>query len=82
MIRQWVYRDYYHPNVTSDDFEEWSIHAGKKYHDPYVSLLVLIEVERPLSGHTTKRCYVSRRYDPHHFWMGEQAEADAEHTTY
>jgi hypothetical protein len=29
MIRQWVYRDYYHPNLTSDDFEEWSIHAGK-----------------------------------------------------
>ncbi|KAH7069969.1 hypothetical protein BKA63DRAFT_92591 [Paraphoma chrysanthemicola] len=27
MIRQWVYRDYYHPNLTSDDFEELSIHA-------------------------------------------------------
>jgi hypothetical protein len=29
MVRQWVYRDYYHPNLTKDEFEEWSIHAGK-----------------------------------------------------
>jgi hypothetical protein len=28
MVRQWVYRDYYYPNMTNDEFEEASIHAG------------------------------------------------------
>jgi hypothetical protein len=28
MVRQWVYRDYYLPNLTMGEVEEWSIHAG------------------------------------------------------
>ena len=27
MVRQWIYRDHYHPDLTSDGIEEWSIHA-------------------------------------------------------
>ncbi|KAK7182248.1 hypothetical protein PSPO01_11721 [Paraphaeosphaeria sporulosa] len=27
MVRQWVYRDHYYPNITEDEFEESSIHA-------------------------------------------------------
>jgi hypothetical protein len=27
MVRQWAYRDHYHPNITAEEIEEWSIHA-------------------------------------------------------
>jgi hypothetical protein len=27
MIRQWIYRDYYHPILSPEDVEEWSVHA-------------------------------------------------------
>ncbi|KAK3208240.1 hypothetical protein GRF29_77g43187 [Pseudopithomyces chartarum] len=30
MVRQWVYRDHYYPNMTNDEFEEASIHAADK----------------------------------------------------
>jgi hypothetical protein len=34
MVRQWVYRDYYHPDLTEGDIEEWSVHAGKRLSSP------------------------------------------------
>lgn len=30
MLRQWIYKDHYQPNITSDAFGEWSIHAGTR----------------------------------------------------
>jgi hypothetical protein len=77
MIRQWVYRDYYHPNLTSDDFEELSIHAGK------IELQITearTKLGRSLPRYSSKRSNVSWRHNSYHIWLGKQVEADAEHS--
>ena len=28
MLREWKYRDHYHPNITSVEYEHWDSHAG------------------------------------------------------
>lgn len=28
-LRKWIYRDYYHSNVSRDDEGHWLLHAGK-----------------------------------------------------
>ena len=29
MLRQWNYREHYHPNLTEEEQPHWDIHAGK-----------------------------------------------------
>ena len=29
MLRQWNYRQHYHPNLTEEERPHWDIHAGK-----------------------------------------------------
>ena len=28
MLRQWMYREHYHPNIQGDEYEHWNLHAG------------------------------------------------------
>ena len=29
MLRQWNYREHYHPNITESERPHWDIHAGE-----------------------------------------------------
>ena len=30
MLREWVYRDHYHPDWKEEDLPHWMLHAGKR----------------------------------------------------
>ena len=38
MLREWKYRDYYHPNITVDEEAHKSLHAGKSQNSYKTSL--------------------------------------------